>query len=120
MFSISSNVLAQDSGLYHILENEIVTLTATAYSENNSSNFTNFIKQSPFYFKFQYRNVSLSEKTGEWSSIKCLRDRSSATVKHRWDFGGKINCSVELLTEDNETLACSSTMIQIAGNNPGH
>ena len=116
VLNISSNVLAQNGGINHVLQNENVILTATAYSNDNSSNFTDIIKQSPFYFKFQYRNSSLN-KHGEWSSIKCLKDKSSATVKHSWNFGGNIECLVELLTEDNETLACSSIKsIQIAGN----
>ena len=113
LLNISSNVLAWDSdrGVYHVLENEDVVLTATAYSKNNSLNLTDIIKQSPFYFKFQYRNIS----TDEWNSIKCLKDKNSTTVKHSWDFGGTIVCSVELLTENNEPLACNFTKIQIAG-----
>lgn len=116
LLNISSNVLVQDNEteIYHVLENEDVILTATVYSKNNSSNLTDFIKQSPFYFKFQYRNISAG-KSGEWGLIKCLKDKSSATVKHSWDFGGRINCSVELLTEDKKTLACISRIIQIAG-----
>lgn len=117
LLNISSNVLVQDTETertYHVLENEDVILTATAYLKNNSSNLTDFIKQSPFYFKFQYRNISAG-KSGEWDLIKCLKDKSSATVKHSWSFGGRIECLVELLTEDNETLACNLTKIQIAG-----
>ena len=113
LLNISSNVLAQDNEVYHILENKNVILTA--YSKNNSSNLTDFIKQSSFYFKFQYRYVTV-EKNGNWSTIKCLEDKNnSATVNRSWDFGGRIQLVVELLTKENKTLACKWTEIQIAG-----
>ena len=114
--NISSNVLAQDTGVNHVLEHEDVIFTAAAHLNDSSSNFTDFIEQSPFYFKFQYRNFSLAEDKDGWSLIRCVQDNSSATLKHSWNFGGRIEFLVELLSQDDETLACNSAVIQIAGN----
>ena len=106
---VSSHVVVRDGTFNYILAGEEVTLTATAHRNNNSSNFTDLTNQSQvYYYNFQCHN-----STKRWYPINCSKE---STVVEVWHHGGTVECSVQLLTQDNKTLACNLTRIKIAGN----
>ena len=108
LLNVSSRVLVRDGNSNYVLAGEEVTLIATTY--NNSSNFTDSNNQSQVYYNFQCSNVS----TGYiWYHINCSEGSTAMTI---WHTGGKVECSVQLLTQDDDMLACNATQIVIAGN----
>ena len=110
--NISSDVLASDGNLNYVLKNNTVKFVATAHLNDKSpENFTDFIKQSMFCFKYRY----ISGSENNWTVIECVNETSSAALNHSWSREGRIECIVELMTLDNKSLACNSTLIQIAG-----
>ena len=110
--NISSDVLAPDGNLNYVLKNNTVKFVATAHLNDKSpENFTDFIKQSMFCFKYRY----ISGSENNWTVIECVNETSSAALNHSWSREGRIECIVELMTLDNKSLACNSTLIQIAG-----
>ena len=112
--NISSDVLVRDGSINYVLKNNEVKFVATAHLNNKSpENFTDFIKQSMLYFKFQYRYISGSEN--DWNIMECVNETSSAALNYSWTREGRIECYVELMTADNKSLACNSTLIQIPG-----
>ena len=110
ILNVSSRVLVHDGNSSYVLAGEEVTLIATAY--NNSSNFTDSSNRSQvYYYNFECRHVSTGENI--WNHINCSE---KSTAVQTWNTGGKVECSVQLLTQENEILACDATQIIIAGN----
>jgi len=107
--NVSSDVLGQVDGSTYVLVQENVSLIATAHLTDNSSYFAD--NHSHLHFRFQYRNL-YREK---WILINCSEGNLSATVVYSWNSSGEIECLVQLLTQDDEILACSTMKIYIAG-----
>lgn len=104
VLNVSSQVLVEDE---YVLAGEEVTLIATA---SNSSNFTDLTNQSQvYYYNFQCRSRTFG---GEWYPINCSEESTAVEV---WYDGGEVECLVQLLTQDNITLACDKTQIKIVG-----
>ena len=108
ILDVSSRVLVQGEIYNYALAGEEVALVATVY--NNLSNFTDSNNQSQvYYYNFQCRSAS----TGNWYPINCSEESTAVEI---WNTGGRFECLVQLLTQDNKPLACDSTQIVIAGN----
>ena len=109
---VSSHVVVQGEDFnYYVLAGEEVTLMATAHRNSNSSNSTDLTSElQVFYYNFQCRNDTAVDR---WYPVNCSEE---STVVKVWHYGGTVECSVQLLTQDNKTLACNGTNITIAGN----